>query len=131
MRKNPDERPQDIAELYEQMVSRDQAMWNQLTERDRRLQDGMMELFSRILENTSVDRVMAQGFSAVSEQLKEQLSPLRDLTPRRAPLDAEQKALLGSIRRALARPDFDFSSNDAAAGRIITASGNESGGFGS
>ena len=129
--KKSDETPQNLAELYEQMVSRDQAMWTQLTERDRRLQDGMMELFSRMLENNSVDRVMVAGFTAVSEQLKEQLSPLRDLTPQRARLDAEQKAVLGSLRRALARPDYDLSASEATAGKIVTASGIDSGGFGS
>jgi len=125
-------RPTDpaLAELYDQMISRDHEMWQRLTERDSKLQDGMMQLFSRMLDNTSLDRVMATGFDNVSEQLKEQLSPLRDLTPRRAPLDKEQKAQLKGLRLALTRPNYSFSREDSVS-RIVPTDGNKAGSFAS
>ena len=125
-------RPTDpaLAELYDQMISRDHEMWQRLTERDSKLQDGMMELFSRMLDNTSLDRVMATGFDNVSEQLKEQLSPLRDLTPRRAALDKEQKVLLKGLRLALTRPNYSFSREDAVS-RVVPTDGNKAGSFAS
>ncbi|MDQ0564390.1 hypothetical protein QO004_006208 [Rhizobium mesoamericanum] len=101
-----------IAELYRLMVARDQLMWEQLTQRDSTLQDRMMDLFSRLLEASSVDRVLVSGFTEISEQLHEQLQPLRELAPSRTPLsDADDKAL-ASLRRALARPDFSISQED-------------------
>jgi len=118
---------QDVAitQLYRQMIERDQAMWKQLNERDRMLQDGMMELFSRMLDNSSVDRVMVAGFTEIAEQLREQLSPLRDLSPPREPLSEEQDALLISLRRALTRPDFSLSPGDISVGAVTPGIGLE------
>jgi hypothetical protein len=125
-------RPTDpaLAELYDQMISRDHEMWQRLTERDSKLQDGMMELFSRMLDNSSLDRVMVNGFTAVSDQLKEQLAPLRDLTPNRAPLDDDQKALLKSLRLALTRPNYSLSPGDVP-GRLVTTDSGNKGSFAS
>jgi hypothetical protein len=129
MTKPPNSRPQDpaLAELYDQMISRDQEMWQRLTERDVKLQDRMMDLFARILENSSVDRVMAAGFDSVTEQLKTQLSPLRELTPQRAQLKPEQKDLLGNMRLALARPVYAIAREDIPNRLFITDSGNKDG----
>ncbi len=98
-----------IAELYRLMVSRDQMMWEELTKRDSALQDRMMELFSRLLEASSVDHVMVSGFTVIAEQLHEQLQPLRELAPSRTPLSDADDKVLASLRRALARPDFSIS----------------------
>jgi hypothetical protein len=129
MTRPPNSRPQDpaLAELYDQMISRDQEMWQRLTERDSKLQDRMMDLFARILENSSVDRVMAAGFDSVTEQLKAQLGPLRELTPQRAQLRPEQKELLGSMRLALARPVYAVAREDIPSRLFITDSGNKDG----
>jgi len=129
MKKNDDASPQEtvIAELLERMSERDRAMWAQLSERDSKLQDRMMELFARILENSSVDRVMAAGFDSVAEQLKAQLSPLRELTPQRAQLKPEQKELLGNIRLALARPVYALAREDSPSRLFITDSSNNDG----
>jgi hypothetical protein len=158
MTKTPDQGPQDarLAELYDRMASRDQAMWERLAERDSKLQDRMIDLCSRMLENSSVDRVVHDGFDKVSNQLKEQLSPLRDLTPSmvngftgvsnrledqlrplrdlaayHAPLDDDQKILLKSLRLALARPNYSLSPGDVPGRLLTTDSGNKAGSFAS
>lgn len=97
----------EIAELYRLMVARDQAMWDQLTNRDSLLQDRMLELFSRLLDANSIDRVLVTGFTEISEQLKEQMQPLRDLSRPHAVLNPMDDAALASLRRALSRPDFN------------------------
>jgi hypothetical protein len=128
MKRPTDPNPQEttLAEIYDRMMARDEQMWTHINRRDSKLQDRMMELFSRILDNSSVDRVMVAGFTTVSDQLKEQLSPLRDLTPHRAPLDTDQKVLLHSLRIALDRPDYALAREDIP-GRliIIDNSGND------
>jgi hypothetical protein len=130
-RSTPSKLDPATAEFYKQLMSRDQAMWARLTERDSRQQVGLMELFSRMLENTSVDLVMATGFNKVSEQLHTQLSPLRDMTPRRAPLDEGQRVLLGSIRLALARQDFAFSIDELPSGIVTIDNGKDDRSFAS
>jgi len=130
-RSTPSKLDPATAEFYRQLISRDHEMWARMTERDNRQQVGLMKLFSQMLENSSVDRVMSKGFAEVSEQLHTQLSPLRDMTPRRAPLDAGQRALLGSIRLALARQDFDFSIDELPSGIVTIDNGKDDRSFAS
>lgn len=109
-----------VAELYRVMVARDQAMWDQLTQRDSALQDRMLDLFSRLLEANSIDRVLVKGFDEIAGQLQEQLEPLRDLAPSRTQLEPADDAALASLRRALVRPDFSRPS-EGGAGAVVTA----------
>lgn len=95
-----------IAELWTQMVTRDQMMWEQLTQRDTELQGRMIELFSRLLETNNMDRVLVHGFSELADQLKEQMAPLRELAPQRTLLPEEADRRLASLNRALARQNF-------------------------
>jgi hypothetical protein len=95
-----------IAELWRQMVSRDELMWQQLTQRDTELQGRMIDLFSRLLEANSVDRVLANGLGELSDQLKEQMAPLRELTRARIDLSDFDDRRLASLNRALSRPNY-------------------------
>lgn len=95
-----------VAELWRQMVSRDELMWQQLTQRDTELQGRMIDLFSRLLEANSVDRVLANGLGELSDQLKEQLAPLRELAHARANLSDHDDRRLASLNRALSRPNY-------------------------
>jgi hypothetical protein len=95
-----------IAELWRQMVTRDELMWQQLTQRDTELQGRMIDLFSRLLEANSVDRVLANGLGELSDQLREQMAPLRELTRPRADLSDFDDRRLASLNRALSRPNY-------------------------
>lgn len=95
-----------IAELWRQMVSRDELMWQQLTQRDTELQGRMIDLFSRLLEANSVDRVLANGLGELSDQLREQMAPLRELARPRADLSEFDDRRLASLNRALSRPNY-------------------------
>jgi hypothetical protein len=130
-RSTPSNQDPAIAAIFRQMSARDQAMWAQVLERDSQHQERMMEIFSRMLDNSSVDRVLAKGFNKVSEQLHTQLGPLRDLTPSRAPLDEGQRATLASIRLALARQDFSFSLDELPSGIVSIGNGKDDRSFAS
>ena len=95
-----------LAQLFTQMVDRDQQMWQRLSERDSQLQGQMVGLFSQLLQANSVDRVLVKGFHEVTEQLKAQVGPLRSLGREYVALPAPDDALLATLQRALVRPDF-------------------------
>jgi hypothetical protein len=95
-----------VAALFERMITRDQQMWQQLTQRDNVLQDQLMELFSRMIETNAVDRVLSHGFGEVSEQLSAQLAPLRQLGPQITPLEPADDQRLAALGNALRRQDY-------------------------
>ncbi len=95
-----------LNEVLHHMDVRTQLILEQCAQRDAVLQEKFIDLFSRLLDASSLDRVLVAGFSEVSDQLGAQLAPLRELARQYTPLSDEDDARLASLRRALERPNF-------------------------
>lgn len=62
----------------------------------------VLGILGTVTETNTMGHVLQHGFSTLSAQL----APLRDLSPRRTPLDPDQFARLDNLRRSLARQEW-------------------------
>jgi hypothetical protein len=69
--------------------------------------DTLNQFVLRVAGASSVENVLVKGFETLSAQLE----PLRDLTPKRTPMDDDGYARLQNLRDTLARPNWSNASS--------------------
>ena len=104
----------DLAQLFGEMLLRDQVMWNRLSERDDQLREQMVGMFQRVVDTNAIDKVLVKGFSEVSKNIAAQTAPLRSLGREYAPLNDDSARRLDALNTALARPNFSMITDQGA-----------------
>ncbi|WP_298093420.1 hypothetical protein [uncultured Sphingomonas sp.] len=103
-----------LGEWMNQMMARDNQMWEQLNRRDNDMQKQLLELFSQLLAANSVDRVVVSGFDEMGKLLREQMGPLRTIGRDYGELDQDTNRRLETLQKALERQDFSQVSDEGA-----------------
>ena len=103
---NPPIPIRNAEDLLKFIVERDGDFWDKFAERDAAMQEKVLDLVSQIVDANSVDRVLGSGLHEIAEQIRIQMSPLREIPNTHRKLAEDEDAQLVSLQLALERPDF-------------------------
>jgi len=93
------ERYDDLKKLKEEL----ERQQNSATEKMQGELAHLTEMVGQLCGMSSMEHVLQHGFHLI----KEQLAPLRELSPQRTPLDEEANNRLRNIRESLIHPAWD------------------------